>query len=540
MLRFLLVITTFMCVSTSSLADTRISPEEAFLQGQKYLEQANVSLAELSLTRIPPSSPYAKLLAGNIAAKNGDIDRSFLLLLPLQSTNSLTAPAVASLHASLSDAYEKQGDSYNALVQLIRREEFLTDTQAIEKNNEKIWKLLTSLNAQDLVGMRGESTDTATQGWIDLGLIVKNSAENSDSPAQLSTWLNSYPDHPATGFAKTLVFANASNKTNTEQAKAGLPLNGNIALILPLDNIALSGIVNAFKLGLQAALTKNSIANTIKVYASLGDQESFGDLYAYARDEGASYFIGPLQTNELIEPRPEVQALTLLDSNLPVDTSFQHTGLSLQDEAQTLFRFASSHAFQRVTILAADTDAAKDMADSFQALWQGNLKDDTNIIKLPKNLKTGDARLLDLKAAIAAQNTDMLLLALSADEARIIRPYLDISIPTFAFSSINNSVPADSKIFNAVRFVDIPFLLDNDNQFDYYHEQAATLPTKELQRWFALGVDTLQLLLASSRTPDSEIIINGLTGRLLIDQNGQIKRKLPMGRYTYNGPILDN
>lgn len=536
-----LMIAAFFCASTLSFADNnstgpKLSPEEAFLQGQTYLEQAHVALAELSLTRIPPSSPYAKLLAGNIAAKNGDIDRSFLLLLPLQSNNSLTTPAAASLHASLSDAYEKQGDSYNALDQLSRREEFLTDTQAIENNHEKIWKLLTGLNAQDLIGMRGESTDTNTQGWIDLSLITKN----SNGAAELSTWFNSYPDHPASGLAKTLPIANSAGNSSTTQAKGSLPLNGNIALILPSDNSVFADNVNAFKLGLQAALTKNAIPNTIKVYASLGDQESFGDLYAYARDEGASYFIGPLQTSELIEPRPEVHTITLLDSSLTGDTSFQHAGLSLQDEAQTLVAFASSHAFQRVTILATDNVTAKEMADSFQALWQGNLKDDANIITLPKDLKAGDASLLDLKAAIAGQNTDMLLLAMSADEAHIIKPYLDISIPTLAFSSINNSDAASNSIFNAVRFVDIPFLLDSDSQFGYYHEQAATLQTKELQRWFALGADMLQLLLASSRAPGSEVIINGLTGRLMIDKNGQIKRKLPMGRFTYNGIVLEN
>lgn len=536
-----LIFTAFFCASTLSFADNnstgpKISPEEAFLQGQKYLEQTNVPLAELSLTRIPSSSPYAKLLSGNIAAKNGDIDRSFLLLLPLQSNTSLTAPAAASLHASLSNAYEKQGDSYNALDQLIRREEFLTDTQAIESNHEKIWKLLTGLNAQDLIGMRGESTDTATQGWIDLGLIAKN----SDSAAELSTWFNSYPDHPAIGFAKTLTFVNSTNKPNAEQAKASLPLNGNVALILPFDDTAFAEKANAFKLGLQAALTKNAIPNTIKTYASLGDQESFGDLYAYARDEGASYFIGPLKPNELIEPRPEVHAIALLDSSLPGDTSFQHAGLSLQDEAQTLVAFANNHAFQRITILAADTDTAKEMADSFQALWQGNLKDEANVITLPKDLKDGDVNLLDLKAAIAGQNTDMLLLAMSTDEARIIRPYLDISIPTLAFSSINNSEVTSNSIFNAVRFVDIPFLLDNDSQFGYYHEQAANLKTKELQRWFALGVDTLQLLLAGSRAPEAEVIIDGLTGRLMIDKTGQIKRTLPMARFTYSGTVLED
>lgn len=537
-LQLLLVIAAFLSTYSLSFADTRISPEEAFLQGQKYLEQANAPMAELSLTRIPASSPYAKLLAGNIAAKNGDVDRSFLLLLPLQSNTSLIAPAAASLHASLSNAYEKQGDSYNSLDQLIQQEEYLTDFQAIEINHKDILKIVTGLNAQDLIGMRGESTDTTTQGWIDLGWIAKNSVNNNDGAAELSTWFNSYPDHPATDFAKTLNASSASKPNNTE-TRASLPLKGNIALILPFDDASFTEKAQAFKLGLQAALTKNAIPNTIKTYASLGDQESFGDLYAYAKDEGASYFIGPMQPSELIEPRPEVHAITLLDSSLAADTSFQHAGLSLQDEAKALVSFANTHAFQHVTILAADNDTAKEMADSFQELWQGNLKDEAHVITLPKDLKAADSSLLDLKTAIAAQNTELLVLAMSTEEARIIKPYLDISIPALAFSSINNSESNDNNSLNAIRFADIPFLLNN-SQFDYYHEQAGSLQTKELQRWFALGVDTLQLLLANPNAEDTETMIKGLTGQLIVNKDGQIERKLSIGRYTYSGIVLEN
>lgn len=534
-LQLMLLIATFFCVPTLSFADTKTSPEDAFLQGQNYLEQGNVPLAELSLTRIPSSSPYAKLLAGNIAAQNGDIDRSFLLLLPLQSNTSLTAPAAASLHASLNNAYEKQGDSYNALDQLIRRENYLADPQAIESNHGKIWKLLSALNDQDLINMRGESTDTVTQGWIDLSLISKN----NDASSELLTWNNSYPDHPALDFAKK--FTASAINANTD--KAALPLNGSIALILPFDNIAYADKVNAFKLGLQAALTKNAIPNTLKTYASLGDQESFGDLYAFAKDEGASYVIGPLLPTELLKSnrfKPELHIITLQDSALPADDSFQHAGLSLKDEAETIAAFANEHGMQSVTILAADNDDAKHMIERFQAAWLDSLKDEVKIITLPKDLKNADASLLDLKTAIASQRADMLLLAMSAEQAKIVRPYLDISIPTLAFSSINNVAIEDSTIFNAIRFVDIPFLLDNGNQFSYYREQAAGLPTKDMQRWFALGVDTLQLLLASSRTPDSEITINGLTGKIMISKDRQIQRKLPLGRFTYSGIVLEN
>lgn len=177
------------------------------------------------------------------------------------------------------------------------------------------------------------------------------------------------------------------------------------------------------------------------------------------------------------------------------------------------------------------------MTQAFQAAWadQGN---ETRVITLPQDLQKANTSLLDLKANLAQQPVDMLLLAMPGDEARIVRPFLDISTPTLAYSSINNG--GSNSNLNAVRFVDLPFLLDpNNNQYAVYQKLADNLATPELKRWFALGVDTLQLLMANP-AESSGFIINGATGKLLIDQNGKINRQLPLGRFTYSGVVLDN
>src|SRR5687768_3149174 len=91
-----LLIWSILGVNTLSLAAT--SAEDTFLQGLKHLQQNNITQAQVTLTRLPSQSPYSKLLAGNIAAQQGDTDQAFLLLLPLQSNTQLIKPAVASLH----------------------------------------------------------------------------------------------------------------------------------------------------------------------------------------------------------------------------------------------------------------------------------------------------------------------------------------------------------------------------------------------------------------------------------------------------------
>ena len=487
----------------------KVSPEEAFLQGQHYLSQNNVPLAELSLTRIASNSPYAKLLAGNIASQKGDVDRTFLLLLPLQSNNSLLKPALASLHASLADAYQKQGDTTNALDQLIRKEAYLANTQAIESNHQIIWQLLSQLPTEELIALRGESADTTTQGWIDLSLSTKN----QNIASSLAAWQNSYADHVAASFSKTLITTTPNSVTNSKALT--LKTQGNVALILPFDDSRYVAQTNAFKSGLQAAFNKNGITNVIKSYSSIAneqgvaDTENIGDLNAVAKEEGASYFIGPL-----------------------TDIS-----LSIGDEARVIAQFATRNGMQNALVIASDNTASSHIVEQFQAVWQNQLT----------LLSQND---IDLKNKLQITPHDLVILAISAEELRAIRAQLDISTPTIGFSSIYESdtiegkalTPSNRVILNAIRWADIPFLFDallpeKNQQYAEYHAATSTLENNDLKRWFALGVDYLPLLVASETNEST--IINGLTGQISRDKSGAISRRLPIAKLTYDGLVFE-
>jgi outer membrane PBP1 activator LpoA protein len=529
-----LLILSFGGINFQSVAAT--NAEETFLQGQRQLEQDNIAQASVSLAHLPSQSPYAKLLAGNIAAKQGDVDQAFLLLLPLQSNTQLTKPAAASLHASLSSAYEKQGAYFNALEQKTRYETFLGDPAAIERNHADIWRLLTPLTIENLVELRGESTDTVIQGWIDLALTAKQQ-NNSDS---VNAWINSYADHPALAFASNMRIEKTVEKPATPADAAPIFLKeGIIALILPFGEGAEGAKAEAFKLGLQAALAVKSLPNEIKTYSALGDQESFADLYAIAKDEGAAYIIGPMTQAELNPNNSNIQALTLLDSAMVSNPYLQHGGLSLTDEAAAIANFASRNAIQHISILASDSPQAQMQVAAFVTDWKTKSDQAVNVITLPADVKF--RTLLDLKDTIAAQPNEMLLLALSAQEAIKVKPYLDISIPTVGFSSVNNLQGEKPVALHAVRFVDIPFLTDYNNaDFSTYREASAALGANELKRWFALGADYLALLAAKSNSPGTEMMVIGLTGTLQIDANGQLKRQLPLARFTHDSVVLDN
>ena len=508
------------------------SPEAHFLDGSTCLKQSNITCAKLALANIPSVSPYAKLLQGSIALAEQQIDKSLLLLLPLQAEENLNTEAKIALHQYLANAFEKLDDTQQAVQHLIQAESVmaastLPDKQnSIKTNHQKIWDLLNNLDQNQLITMRGDNTDNQLQGWIDLCLT----ARNLDLTNSLNNWASSYPDHPALAFAKNLSPANMA-KTVTR-----LSSEGSIALILPLANEADSAKADAFKLGLETSLNKHALHNEIKTYPSAANQQDIDGIYTLAKNENNAYFVIP-------NFNPDEMQNTINQDGM---NNILHIGLFLNDEAQRIASFATSHGMQHITIVTTGNETAKLMVASFQAAWRTKSGiatdgDTLHIITLP-DISSASSSLLDLKSQIAEKIHDMVLLAVPASEARLIKPHLDISTPTMAFSSVNeittNTTP-DIPL-NALRFVDIPFLLTADHDpYADYRTTDANLGSNELRRWFALGVDALQLLIIGQQPAGKEVTINGLTGALTVDKSGNMERQLSVARFTYNGIVAE-
>jgi len=510
------------------------SPEAYFTDGLSCLKQAQIACAKLAAANIPSASAYAKLLQGSIALTENQTDKAMLLLLPLQTDTALNTEAKIALHQQLANTFKNLDDTQQALQHLMLAESAMASLTAgdkdagIDANHQKIWALLNGLDQNQLITMRGENTDNHFQGWVDLCLA----ARNQDSSTSIKNWSSSYSDHPASGFAKNLATANSAQA----HAEIRLPTDGAIALILPLANDIDSSKADAFMQGLAAALARNNLKNEIKAYPSAASEEDISEIQTVAKNEDNAYFIIADFNAAHTPAAPGQQG----------NGSILHVGLFLDDEAQRIASFASANGIQRIAIVTSENETAKLMTTSFKKAWKelpglAAAGDSVNVITLPGNISANSAELLDLKSKIAGKPHDMVLLATTAAEARMIRPYLDISTPTMTFSCINENLaqsPADPAL-NALRFVDIPFLLKNNQGTTDYSPAEAGLGSNELLRWYALGVDSLQLLVASQRSAGSDVIINGLTGTLAIDKSGNMKRQLSVGKFTYNGVVAE-
>lgn len=521
-------------VQSASKQPIKKSPEAYFTDGLSCLKQAQIACTKLSAANIPSASSYAKLLQGSIALAENQTDKAMLLLLPLQADTTLNTEARIALHQQLASAFINLDDTHQALQHLMLAESAMASPTAgdketgIDANHQKIWALLNGLDQNQLITMRGENTDNHFQGWIDLCLA----ARNQDSSTSIKNWGSSYSDHPASGFARNLATAHSA-QAHTE---IHLPTDGAIALILPLANDIDSSKADAFMQGLAAALARNNLKNEIKAYPSAGSEQDISEIQTVAKNEDNAYFIIADFNAGHMHTAPGQQG----------NSSILHVGLFLDDEAQRIASFASANGIQRIAIITTENETAKLMTTSFQKAWKelpglAAAGDNVNVITLPGSINANSPELLDLKSKIAGKPHDMVLLATTAAEARMIRPYLDISTPTMTFSCINESQaqsPADPAL-NALRFVDIPFLLKSNQDTADYSPAEAGLGSNELLRWYAMGVDSLQLLVASQRSAGSDVIINGLTGTLAIDKSGNMKRQLSLGKFTYNGVMAE-
>ena len=507
--------------------------EDRFLQGLDCLRKSDLACAELAAANIPSQSPYTKLLAGNIAATKGDFDTAFRLLLPLQVNTELTPAAIASLHTSLAQAYEAQKDPLRALDQRMQAQAQLTDPIDLQANQAAIWKLLSGLSRDELIGMRGESGSTISQGWIDLALASQRASSREPAVAE---WLNLYPDHPAVSLASTLSATSVDSRTAA--APTG-PLSGQIALILPLGVEAFYPASDAIERGFVAAQSAAEDENEVRMYATRADENEIVSIYQQALSEGARYVVGPVTDAEvgyLAGDTISIPTLALNQSEHAEKPANLHTfGLSIHDEAAQLASMAQTQGMQNVLMIATANGLSRLMAEAFHGAWSAETGLTARLIDI-----ADDTALPELRNTITTQPADLIVIAADFEDARRIRPYLDIATPTFGFSHIYSGLPYDpaNAVLSGIRFVDTPWVL-RPAAFTDYHNASKDLPPGEMQRWFALGADAYRILSLVVQHPTEPSTINGLTGRIHLTATGQITRKLAVARFGADGVTVE-
>lgn len=513
------------------------STEDYFAESYNCLKKNDKPCAQIAAAGIPSQSPYSRLLCGIFASLDGDFDTTFRELLPLQTNKSLNLQASVSLHTSLALAYENQSDSLRAIEQRVIADglmlKILPDYQEeMSANEHQIWETVSVLSKANLTEMRGNTAETSIQGWIDLALAAKYQSNGDSNQQAIDRWHLAYPDHPAKNSIAAQLFPTLSTKPEVRKAK----LKGTVAILLPFAKAELYPISDAIERGFTAAKKIAKDNADVKIYASQAMPESTIKLYQQALKEGAKYIIGPLTKEEIevISHEPN-QASTLMLNKTQIKSSQPRQffyGLSTSDEIQQIIKIAQNLGMHKATVIASNTDFSQQTSQEFKDYWVAS-GGQLSLISADNN---------DIKKQMIESASEMIFIAEKSENARLIRTALPTNIPTFGLSEIFSGVSAnaDDAPLKGILFVDCPWMIDRGNpKFSGYTEAAADLPPGEMQRWFALGADSYQILIALDRLTSEGTTIDGLSGKISITANGEIRRSLDYVSFGAESIILE-
>ncbi|WP_341502910.1 penicillin-binding protein activator [Gallaecimonas sp. GXIMD4217] len=334
-----------------------------------------------------------------------------------------------------------------------------------------------------------------------------------------------------------------------------------VAVLLPLTgSYAAQG--QAIRDGLVSAYLDSGAPYQLRIYDSSQDVLA---AWQQAQSEGAELLIGPLLRANVTrlqrEGQVQVPWLALNRVFRPGQADSYFFALAPEDEAEQAAEKAVAMGAKAPLLLGLDSPVNQRQVQAFIQRWRSyGHQEPVEVVMLPNSDRLQDAirqalHLPDSQARIrqmqsllgreleaearSRRDLDFVYLVASGREVGLIKPFIDVSISPFAeplplfTSSRSQPVINDQAAMRDLRglsYSELPLLsaehgpaLTLRQSLEREHPQWP----KELERLFALGYDAARILprLASLRllggTP-----IEGVSGRLHIDENGIVHRRL--------------
>ena len=339
--------------------------------------------------------------------------------------------------------------------------------------------------------------------------------------------------------------ASAQTGGSSSNAHSGggavLPQSTNkIAVLLPLSG-KLGSIGNTILKGIKASQQSTSSETQIKTY-DVGSADILSQ-YKKAVDEGADVIIGPLDKRKLSTlvnqnarlARPVVSLNHLNAGQGRAPAALYQFGLAPEDEARQVAGFASSRGLRRAAVLFPDSQWGQRLSDAFKQMYASQGGQIVAEVAYPN---AGSSYKQSIKQLFASGtgNIDMIFLAASPTQARLIRPMIQHlkgeNIPVYATSHIYSGQPnAGQNIdLNGIIYTEIPYIIEGSQL------GAITAGTGKYPRLYAMGSDALLIAKNLSRMARSGQPLQGKTGSIRLGGNRFLQRKLSWATFT-NGLV---
>jgi uncharacterized protein len=438
--------------------------------------------------------------------------------------------------------YNQLGEMLNSARERLQYAALIKNPDEASKNNEAIFETLNRLPVSTLQQVSFQEKTGDLAGWADLVLLTH--APANQRPAQLQSWLQRYPGHPATGeFIDSLKIKPASGAAAVQVAPltaTGTSTTGPlVGVLLPLTG-PYASLAHAVKNGIEAARNADTGSSKPRFeYVDTQNADVVG-LYRKLVSAGARAVIGPLTKEELgVLGKSGDLSVTVLGLNQTQDINAEKVyqfGLIPEQDLEQSAASAWADGFRNALVLAPSSAFGTRMSGYFHEYWQG-LGGKTLAVKTYSPGESQYTRPVGELLSAAAQATGRAFVFLIADarDARLIKPQIDAQqtspMPVFAISRIydgHSDAVKQNQDLSGITFCDIPWLL-NDKASDplsltSLHTLADKTSDSDL-RLIAMGIDAYKLL-PQLDTLKSGSLYSGYTGRLSLLPGNRIHRQL--------------
>ena len=543
------------------------SPQErdrlTLLAVEQWLDAGDSNRARSAFGGVPrPASTDSRNLwdtnSAALALYAGEADRA-LETLESMSRQPLSERHRLRVEALRADAWIQKGDPARAVELMTQREMWLSDRRSIERNRQRLWQGLLVSNPQQLRAAAERAINPNVRGWLEISSLAASTGQQGIGWINGAVrWKEAHPTHPAITIIDELQLPDALTLDYPRQIALLLPLSGRWA---SAGQAIQKGFLGAY-FSSAAGLDDQQVVRIYDVESEGGP----GAAYANAVADGAEFVIGPLLpksvielANDILVPVPVLTLNYLPDDSLAPPGLYQFA-LAPEDEARSAADRAIADGHTRAVALVPGNDWGKRVLESFSSelearggtlldyrLYTTGIQDFSNTIEDLMALSGSVRRYQRLRANLGGplqfdprrrQDSEFIFLAADAPAGRLLKSQLKFhysgDLPVYSTSSINALDGRSNSDLNGIMFADTPWIVAPQPWIE-------SLPTlfgeywpgeRRLGRLHAMGYDAYQLiaaLYAARSGPMQEI--DGATGRLYLDDEGRVRRKLAWAQF---------
>ena len=536
---------------------------------EQWLDAGDAARARNAFRRVPRQSVASLrwLWNTNSAALSlyaGEPDDALSILEPM-SRESLTQNHRLRVEALRADAWIQKRDPARAIELMTQRESWLTGRRSIEQNRWRLWQGLLVSEAQVLRASAALTLDDEVKGWLSLGSLAASTGQQGIGWANGAVrWRETHSGHPAMLIIDRMQLPDELILDYPHQIALLLPLSGRTA---PAGKAIQNGFMGAYF----STVAGLDDPQTVRIY-DVSNEGGASAAYATAVADGAEFVIGPLLknnvvalANDILVPVP-VLTLNYLPENTLAPPGLYQFALAPEDEARSAAVRALADGHTRAVALVPNNDWGRRVLTSFSTEFEalggtlldyrsytpGN-PDYSNTIEDLMALSGSVRRYQRLRANIGGplqfdprrrQDSEFIFLAANAPAGRLLKSQLKFhysgDLPVYSTSSIYAMDGRSNSDLNGIMFADTPWIIAPQSWIEHLPSLFGEYWPEErrMGRLHAMGYDAYQLIASLYAAHSGSMMeVDGATGKLHMDADGRVRRKLAWAQFQRGKPV---